>query len=368
LPSLSKRLNSICLVLLLATPIGAQESRPRLYAVDDNVYRRLQPTTQDLANLASHGIRMVLGLGGALDHEGWEQQAVEAARMRCIRIGMSGFFASSDHAVDKILATLDDSSLGPIFVHYCRGADRRGVALACYRITHEHSTKARAIRVAGLKLAMDPLGRASEPCSGPINSEYPLDITVVNEKIDPASSFMAFDHDGVIRMDHSSPYAMERLVGPKHSYRVACGSDPDSDRHGIVTPPADLMDPNRYLAVAIRYLLAHRPLWSQRAAIGETGASSSMIDRVVQSLGWRLCEVPVGSKWLVAGLFDGSCCFITGLKVATANGRFAARLSGMENIYKINAENFQGEAHRDAILDEAEGIVDRALNPSKGPL
>jgi phosphoglucomutase len=327
-----------------------------------------------------------------------------------------------------------------------------------------------AIRDAHLKLAVDPLGGAGEPYWGPINAEYGLDIAVVNEKIDPTFSFMTVDHDGVIRMDCSSPYAMARLVGLKDNYRVAFGNDPDADRHGIVTPSAGLMNPNHYLAVAIRYLLTHRPLWPERAAIGKTVVSSSMIDRVVQSLGRQLYEVPVGFKWFVAGLFDGSCCFggeesagasflrrdgrvwstdkdglimdllaaeitartgkdpgqhyreltaqfgeswytrvdapatpeqktalrtltpdavsaqtlagepivgnltrapgddapIGGLKVVTANGWFAARPSGTENIYKIYAESFKGEAHLDAILNEAEGIVNRALGASKG--
>jgi phosphoglucomutase len=120
---------------------------------------------------------------------------------------------------------------------------------------------------------------------------------------------MTVDHDGVIRMDCSSPYAMARLVGLKDNYRVAFGNDPDSDRHGIVTPSAGLMNPNHYLAVAIRYLLTHRSQWSKRVAVGKTLVSSSMIDKVVESLGRRLYEVPVGFKWFVSGLFDGSCCF-----------------------------------------------------------
>ncbi len=326
-----------------------------------------------------------------------------------------------------------------------------------------------AIRDARLKLAVDPLGGAAEPYWGPINAEYQLDIAVVNEKIDPTFSFMTVDHDGVIRMDCSSPYAMARLVGLKDKYRVAFGNDPDADRHGIVTPSAGLMNPNHYLAVAIRYLLTHRPLWPERAAVGKTLVSSSMIDKVVQSLGRRLYEVPVGFKWFVSGLFDGSCCFggeesagasflrrdgtvwttdkdglimdllaaevtartgkdpgehyteltarfgtplytrvdapatpeqkdrlrdlrpeavsasilagepivakltrapgdsapMGGLKVVTANGWFAARPSGTENIYKIYAETFKDQAHLNAILNEAEGIVNSALN-SKG--
>jgi phosphoglucomutase len=327
-----------------------------------------------------------------------------------------------------------------------------------------------AIRDARLKLAVDPLGGASEPYWGPINDEYKLHIAVVNEKIDPTFSFMTVDHDGVIRMDCSSPYAMARLVGLKDNYRVAFGNDPDSDRHGIVTPSAGLMNPNHYLAVAIRYLLPHRSPWPERAAVGKTVVSSSLIDKVVQSLRRRLFEVPVGFKWFVPGLFDGSCCFggeesagasflrrdgtvwttdkdglimdllaaeitartgkdpgehyteltarfgtplytrvdapatpeqkarlrdlmpeavrastlagepivakltraagdnapIGGLKVVTASGWFAARPSGTEEIYKIYGESFKGQAHLNAILSEAEEIVNSALHASKG--
>jgi len=166
-----------------------------------------------------------------------------------------------------------------------------------------------AIRGARLKLAVDPLGGASEPYWEPINAEYQLDVAVVNNTIDPTFSFMTVDHDGVIRMDCSSPYAMARLVALKDDYRLAFGNDTDSDRHGIVTPSAGLMNPNHYLAAAIRYLLTHRPEWPQRVAVGKTLVSSSMIDRVVASLGHRLYEVPVGFKWFVSGLVDGSCCF-----------------------------------------------------------
>ena len=166
-----------------------------------------------------------------------------------------------------------------------------------------------AIRGAGLKLGVDPLGGSSLPYWEPINAEYGLDITIVNPVIDPTFSFMTVDHDGVIRMDCSSPYAMARLVGLKDQYRVAFANDPDADRHGIVTPSSGLMNPNHYLAVAIDYLLTHRPQWAQDIAVGKTLVSSSMIDRVVQKLGRRLNEVPVGFKWFVAGLFDGSCCF-----------------------------------------------------------
>ena len=166
-----------------------------------------------------------------------------------------------------------------------------------------------AIRGAGLKLAVDPLGGAAVHYWEPINRIYGLDIAVVNPQVDPTFSFMTIDHDGAIRMDCSSPYAMARLVGLKDRYRVAFANDPDSDRHGIVTPSAGLMNPNHYLSVAIHYLLTHRPGWSAEAAIGKTLVSSSMIDRVVHKLGRRLSEVPVGFKWFAPGLFDGSYCF-----------------------------------------------------------
>jgi phosphoglucomutase len=322
-----------------------------------------------------------------------------------------------------------------------------------------------AIRGAGLKLAVDPLGGAARPYWEPINSVYGLDIAVVNPVIDPTFSFMTLDHDGKIRMDCSSPYAMARLVGLKDRYRVAFANDPDADRHGIVTPSAGLMNPNHYLAVAIRYLLAHRPQWPAHAVVGKTLVSSGMIDRVVEKLGRRLSEMPVGFKWFVPGLFDGSCCFggeesagasflrrdgtvwttdkdglimdllaaeitartgkdpgehyreltaefgptyytridapatpeqkaslaklspeavresslagepiiaklthapannaaIGGLKVVAAGGWFAARPSGTENIYKIYAESFKDQAHLDAIVKEAQAMVNKAL-------
>jgi phosphoglucomutase len=166
-----------------------------------------------------------------------------------------------------------------------------------------------AIRAAKLKLGVDPLGGAARPYWEPINSIYGLEVEVVNPKIDPTFSFMTVDHDGKIRMDCSSPYAMARLVGLKDKYQVAFANDPDSDRHGIVTPVAGLMNPNHYLAVAIQYLLTHRPQWHQEVIVGKTLVSSSMIDRVVTKLGRKLSEVPVGFKWFVAGLVDGSFCF-----------------------------------------------------------
>jgi phosphoglucomutase len=322
-----------------------------------------------------------------------------------------------------------------------------------------------AIRGAHLKLGVDPLGGASLPYWQPINSIYGLDIVVTNPIVDPTFSFMTVDHDGKIRMDCSSPYAMARLVGLKDQYQVAFGNDTDADRHGIVTPAAGLMNPNHYLAVAIRYLLKHRPQWRDTVAVGKTLVSSSMIDRVVKKLGRTLREVPVGFKWFVPGLVDGSYCFggeesagasflrldgtvwttdkdgpimdllaaeitartgkdpgehyreltaefgipyytrvdapatpeqkaklekltpdavkesdlagepitakltrapgndapIGGLKVVAESGWFAARPSGTENIYKIYAESFKSQTHLNAILSEAEKMVNNAL-------
>jgi phosphoglucomutase len=162
---------------------------------------------------------------------------------------------------------------------------------------------------AGLRLAVDPLGGASVHYWEPIAAEFGLNITVVNRQVDPRFSFMTVDHDGKIRMDCSSPYAMARLVQLKDQYSLAFANDPDSDRHGIVTPSAGLMNPNHYLAVAIRYLLKHREKWPRSAVVGKTLVSSSLIDRVVASLQRKLCEVPVGFKWFAPGLFDGTCCF-----------------------------------------------------------
>jgi phosphoglucomutase len=330
----------------------------------------------------------------------------------------------------------------------------------------KHVVDVEAIRASGLTLGVDPLGGAATPYWEPINGLYKLNVTVVNPVIDPTFSFMTVDHDGKIRMDPSSPYAMARLVGLKDQFRVAFANDPDSDRHGIVTRSAGLMNPNHYLAVAIRYLLGHRPHWPAHAAVGKTLVSSSFIDRVVERLGRRLYEVPVGFKWFVPGLFDGSCCFggeesagasflrhdgtvwttdkdgpimdllaaeitartgkdpgehykelvadfgafhytrvdapatpeqkarlqklsseavraetlageritakltrapgndapIDGLKVVTTGGWFAARPSGTENIYKIYAESFKSAAHLDALVSEAQALVDTAVS------
>jgi len=166
-----------------------------------------------------------------------------------------------------------------------------------------------AIRSAGLRIGIDPLGGAATGYWEPVKQVWGLNLTVVNPKIDPTFRFMTVDHDGKIRMDCSSPYAMAGLVKLKDKFDIAFGTDPDADRHGIVTRSAGLMNPNHYLAVAIRYLLTHRPRWPKTSAVGKTLVSSSIIDRVVASSGRKLWEVPVGFKWFTPGLFDGSICF-----------------------------------------------------------
>jgi phosphoglucomutase len=166
-----------------------------------------------------------------------------------------------------------------------------------------------AIRDARLSIGVDPLGGAAVHYWEPINRKYGLDLDVVNPNVDPAFAFMTVDHDGKIRMDCSSPYAMAGLLRLKDRYRVAFANDTDADRHGIVTPSAGLLNPNHYLAVAIRYLLTHRPGWSPSAAVGKTLVSSGLIDRVVAHLKRPLRKVPVGFKWFAPGLLDGSICF-----------------------------------------------------------
>lgn len=166
-----------------------------------------------------------------------------------------------------------------------------------------------AIQGAGLSLGADPMGGSSLPFWVPIAETYHLNIEVVNPRADPTFSFMTLDHDGKIRMDCSSPYAMATLIALKDRFDVAWGNDPDADRHGIVTRTTGLLNPNHYLAVAIRYLFRHRPGWRSDAAVGKTLVSSSIIDRVAASLGRRLAEVPVGFKWFVEGLVDGSFGF-----------------------------------------------------------
>ena len=317
------------------------------------------------------------------------------------------------------------------------------------------------LRGAKLKLAADPMGGASLPYWGPIAEALRLDLTVTRPGLDPTFGFMPLDHDGRIRMDCSSRYAMSGLIALKDRFDLAFGNDTDADRHGIVTPSLGLLDPNAYLAVAIDYLFTHRPGWPAAAGIGKTLVSSALIDRVAARLGRRLVEVPVGFKWFVPGLRDGSIGFggeesagasflrrdgttwttdkdgilldllaveltartgrdpgeryreltaalgapnyrridapaspavkaalkklspdavaattlagdpitskltrapgngaeIGGLKVTTANGWFAARPSGTEDVQKIYAESFRDEAHLARIIDEAQAIV-----------
>lgn len=166
-----------------------------------------------------------------------------------------------------------------------------------------------AIRASGIRIGADPLGGASVGYWGAIRDRYGIDLTVVNEKVDTRWSFMTLDWDGKIRMDPSSPNAMASVLANRDRFDILTGNDADADRHGIVTPDAGLMNPNHYLAVAIEYLYTHRPDWPADAAIGKTLVSSSMIDRVAESLGRTLVEVPVGFKWFVPGLIDGSVAF-----------------------------------------------------------
>lgn len=166
-----------------------------------------------------------------------------------------------------------------------------------------------AIAEAGLKIGVDPMGGAAVHYWEPIAEVYGLNIEVVNPSVDPTFSFMTVDSDGKIRMDSSSPYAMAGLIRLKDKFDIAFGNDPDVDRHGIVTPTNGLMGPNQYLAAAIWYLFRHRPGWGEGAGVGKTLVSSSMIDRVAKKLGRKLVEVPVGFKWFVDGLLDGSLGF-----------------------------------------------------------
>ncbi len=322
-----------------------------------------------------------------------------------------------------------------------------------------------AIKDAGLTLAIDPMGGAAVDYWQPIAELYGLNLTIINPRVDPTFSFMHVDKDGKIRMDCSSSYAMAGLIKLKDNYDLAFGNDPDVDRHGIVTKSVGLMNPNHYLAVVIQYLFTHRPDWPNKAAVGKTVVSSSMIDRVAKANHLNLSEVPVGFKWFVDGLQNGTLGFggeesagasflrfdgspwstdkdgiilnllaaemmavtgkdpgvlyqeltaqfgdpiysridapanraekailstlssemvkanslageaitaklthapgngasIGGLKITTENGWFAARPSGTEEIYKIYAESFKGQAHLDQILEEAKAIVADAL-------
>ena len=323
-----------------------------------------------------------------------------------------------------------------------------------------------AIRGSGVHLGVDPLGGSGVHYWGPIAERYGIDLTVVSDTVDLTFRFMSVDWDGKIRMDPSSSHAMQRLIELKDSYDVAFACDTDHDRHGIVTRSSGLLLPNHYLSVLIDYLFRHRPEWRGDAAVGKTLVSTALIDRVAKRLGRRLHEVPVGFKWFVDGLFDGSLGFggeesagasflrrdgsvwstdkdgiaaalmsaeiaartdrdpgelytqmtaelgrplsqrvdapanveqksrlsklspdqvkstslagekiesvldrapangaaIGGIKVTSANGWFAARPSGTEDIYKIYAESFKDEAHLQRLLEEAQGMVDGALN------
>ena len=322
-----------------------------------------------------------------------------------------------------------------------------------------------AIRNAGLKIGVDPMGGAAVEYWDAIAQHYGLDINVVNSKVDPTFGFMTLDYDGKIRMDCSSPYAMAGLVRLKDRYDIAWGNDADVDRHGIVTPSVGLMNPNHYLAVAIHYLITRRASWPASAAVGKTVVSSGLIDRLVAALSRQLYEVPVGFKWFASGLLEGGLCFggeesagasflrrdgsvwttdkdgiilallaaeitavsgmdpgqyyqtlteklgtpfyiridapatpaqkaafklltpeqinspdlagepiiarltrapgnnapIGGVKVITANGWFAARPSGTEDVYKLYAESFKSPEHLDQIVSEAQRIIANAL-------
>ena len=327
-----------------------------------------------------------------------------------------------------------------------------------------------AIRSSGIRIGADPMGGSGIAYWEPIAERYGIDLVRVSATLDPSFRFMCVDKDGKIRMDCSSPSAMAGLIGLKDRYDIAFGNDTDFDRHGIVTPSVGLMNPNHYLAVAINWLFTNRPGWPTSAAIGKTLVSSSMIDRIAADLGRTLCEVPVGFKWFVDGLLDGSFGFggeesagasflrrngttwatdkdgiilallaaeitacsgrdpgehyrslearfgspvyeridapasrdekailadlspdqvtaselagdpitarltrapgndaaIGGLKVVTANGWFAARPSGTEDIYKIYAESFKGSGHLRRIQQEAREIVATALAGATG--
>jgi phosphoglucomutase len=226
---------------------------------------------------------------------------------------------------------------GPADTHVTKWIEERANSLLCAgnrevkRVPYESALKAKTthpydfmkpyvkdlanvididcIRSAGIRMGVDPLGGAAVHYWEPIRDLYGLDLTVVNPKVDPRFSFMTVDHDGKIRMDCSSPYAMAGLVGLKDRFAIAFGNDTDADRHGIVTRSMGLMNPNHYLAVAIHYLLTHRPGWPKAAAVGKTLVSSVLIDRVVEALGRKLSEVPVGFKWFVEGLLNGAYCF-----------------------------------------------------------
>ena len=214
---------------------------------------------------------------------------------------------------DRANELLGDGLKGVRRVQYARAvaADTTGTFdfLGSYVAALDSVIDLAAIRGAGIRIGADPLGGASVAYWGEIGEHYGLDLTVVNPEVDPTFRFMTLDWDGKIRMDCSSPFAMASLIRRQHDFTIATGNDTDSDRHGIVTPDGGLLNPNHYLAVAIEYLYRHRDGWPASAAVGKTLVSSSMIDRVTAGLGRALLEVPVGFKWFVPGLLDGSVAF-----------------------------------------------------------
>src|ERR1700758_3352005 len=214
---------------------------------------------------------------------------------------------------DRANELLSDGLRGVRRVTYARAmaADTTGAFdfLGTYVAALDGVVDLAAIRAAGIRIGADPLGGASVAYWGEIGERYGLDLTVVNPLVDPTFRFMTLDWDGKIRMDCSSPFAMASLIGRQHEFAVATGNDTDADRHGIVTPDAGLLNPNHYLAVAIDYLYRHRDGWPAAATVGKTLVSSSMIDRVAEGLDRELLEVPVGFKWFVPVLLDGSVAF-----------------------------------------------------------
>jgi len=212
---------------------------------------------------------------------------------------------------DRANELLADGLKGVRRVPYARAAAAAGTFdfLGSYVAALGQVLDLAAIKAAGVRIGADPLGGASVAYWGEVGDRYGLDLTVVNPVVDATFRFMTLDWDGKIRMDCSSPSAMAALIGRQHEFTVATGNDTDADRHGIVTPDAGLLNPNHYLAVAIDYLYRHRDGWPAAAAVGKTLVSSSMIDRVAEGLGRELLEVPVGFKWFVPGLLDGSVAF-----------------------------------------------------------
>jgi phosphoglucomutase len=231
-----------------------------------------------------------------------------------------------------------------------------------------------AIRGARITLGVDPLGGAGVHYWGPIAERYGLNLSVVNEAVDPTFRFMTVDWDGQIRMDPSSPYAMQRLIDLKDRFQIACACDTDHDRHGIVTRSAGLLPPNHYLSAAISYLFPHRPLWRPDAAVGKTVVSSRMIDRVAAKLGRRLYEVPVGFKWFVDGLLEGALGFAgeesAGASFLRRDGRvwttdkdgIAAALLSAEITARTGRD--PGEIYRELVREFGEPVYDRVEAPA----